>query len=202
MMRMSALSVLLGGLIAWSAGPAAAETLLFPVDPVHSEVGFKVRHLAGRTPGHFNEFSGEIRLDPDSIEKTLAVTGTVKAASIDTGNEKRDNHLRSPDFFDVETYPEMTFVSRSVKKSGDGLQMVAELTMRGVTKEVVFDVEYNGVMTNPWTGTPVTGLSIEGTVNRKDFGIVWNQTLDAGGLLLGDEVKVEVQLEGTVSPEG
>jgi len=193
--------LLLGGVLVAATDSARAEIRDFSIDPVHSEVGFQVRHLTGRVPGHFNEFAGTVRLDPENVAKTLDVTGTVQVASVDTGNEKRDNHLRTADFFDVEQHPEMTLVTRSVEGEGDDLRLVADLTIRGITKPVAFDVDYNGAMTNPFTGTPVTGLTLEGVVNRKDFDIVWNKALDAGGFLLGDDVRIEIHLEATHMPE-
>jgi polyisoprenoid-binding protein YceI len=187
---------------ALSAQSATAEVHQFSVDSVHSQVGFRVRHLAGKTPGHFNEFEGTVWLDPENVEGTLKIEGIIKATSIDTSNEKRDGHLRSADFFDVENHPEIRFVSKSVRKQGEDLLMVADLTIRGATHEVKLEVDLGGVMTNPFTNTPTTGVGLEGKVNRKDFGIVWNKTLDAGGLLLGEEVELEVQLEATSMPEG
>jgi polyisoprenoid-binding protein YceI len=163
-------------------------------------VGFKIRHLMGKTPGSFGDFSGTVTLDPENVASTLAVQGTVATASIDTNNEKRDNHLRSADFFDAEKNPEITFVSKSVKQDGDRMLVLADLTIHGVTQEVQMEAEFAGVMTNPFTGTPTIGLDLAGTVDRKEFGIVWNKTLDAGGLMLGDEVQIEVHLEATVPP--
>jgi polyisoprenoid-binding protein YceI len=200
MTRKPTLSLAVAAIAAF-AQVATAEVHQFSVDPVHSQVGFKVRHLAGKTPGHFNEFEGSIWLDPEKVESTLKIEGTVKAASVDTNNEKRDGHLRSADFFDVENQPEIRFASKSVRKQGDDLILVADLTIRGVKKEVELAVDLGGVMTNPFTQTPTTGVGLEGKINRKDFGIEWNKTLDAGGLLLGDEVELQIQLEATSMPE-
>jgi polyisoprenoid-binding protein YceI len=172
----------------------------FSVDPVHSQVGFKIRHLMGKTPGSFGEFSGTVTVDPENVASTLKVHGTVMTASIDTNNEKRDNHLRSADFFDAENHPEITFATKSVAEKNDKLVVVGDLTMHGVTKEVRLRGNFAGVMTNPFTGTPTIGLDLAGEVDRKEFGIVWNKTLDAGGLMLGDEVTIEVHLEATVPP--
>jgi polyisoprenoid-binding protein YceI len=189
--------VLLAGLALWS-GSAAAEVHQFQVDPVHSEVGFKVRHLLAKTPGRFNDFEGRVWMDPEKVEETLKIEGTVQTASVYTANEDRDKHLRSPDFFDVEKHPQMTLVTKSVSKDGDAYRVLADVTMLGVTREVELVVDVAGVMTNPFSGTPTTGLEIEGTVNRKDFGMVWNKALDAGGFILGDDVELEIQLEATV----
>jgi len=181
---------------------AIAEVHHFKVDPSHSEVGFKIRHLVSKVPGRFDEFSGAVSLDPDNVGKTLEFTGTVMTASIDTNNADRDGHLRSPDFFEVEAYPEMTIVSKSVKKTDDDeFDVKAELTMRGVTKTVELEVEFSGTTTNPFTGTPTIGLEIKGEIDRKDFGMIWNKSLDAGGVVLSDEVKFEINIEATV-PKG
>jgi polyisoprenoid-binding protein YceI len=197
---MKLLSLVAG--VALLAQPALvqAETHQIPVDPVHSQVGFSIRHLVSKVPGHFDEFSGTITIDPANVASTLKIEGTVQAASINTRNEKRDGHLRSEDFFAVEKYPEITFVSKSVTKDGDDYEISGDLTMRGVTKRVVLEAEYGGVATNPFTGTPTVGLSLEGEVNRKDFGIEWNKTLDAGGVMLGDEVDIRIEIEATVPP--
>jgi polyisoprenoid-binding protein YceI len=193
-----ALATLSVALMLPSLSFAAAQT--FEIDNVHSHVGFKVRHLVANTPGQFNDYTGTVQLDPAAIEKTLKFTGTVQTTSVNTENEKRDGHLRSVDFFDVETHPEMTLVSKSVTKDGDGYKVLADLTLRGVTKEVPLRVTV-ATGKNPWSGTNMAGLEISGVVNRKDFGMEWNKTLDAGGLLLGDEVKLDIQLETSVPAE-
>jgi polyisoprenoid-binding protein YceI len=185
-------------LAAFLVSDARAKTHEFAVDPVHSQVGFKIRHLMGKTPGSFGDFSGTVTVDPENVASTLAVRGTVATVSIDTNNDKRDNHLRSADFFDAESHPEIAFASKSVQQDGDRLIVLGDLTMHGVTKEVQLEGDFAGVMTNPFTGTPTIGLDLTGTVDRKEFGIVWNKTLDAGGLMLGDEVWIEVHLEATV----
>lgn len=179
---------------------AGAEVYRFSVDPGHSQVGFKVRHLVAKVAGQFDDFSGSVRLDPENVG-TLTVEGTVRTASITTNNEKRDIDLRGPDFFDVESFPEMTLATKGVEVDGEDITLLADVTLRGVTKEVEFDVEFGGVMTSPFTGTPTTGIGLDGTLNRKDFGMVWNKTLDAGGVVLGEDVHIQVQLEATVPPE-
>ena len=181
---------------------AAAEVHEFTVDPSHSQVGFKIRHLVAKVPGSFQTFSGMVWMDPENIEGTLKLEGKVETASVYTANEDRDNHLRSPDFFNVEKHPEMTLVSKSVKKQDDDEYLVtADFTMLGVTKEIELEVEYGGVTPNPFTGTPTTGLEIEAEIDRKEYGMVWNKALDAGGVVLGDEVKMQIQLEATVMVE-
>ncbi|HMB69928.1 MAG TPA: YceI family protein [bacterium] len=182
-------------------GLASADTQTFDVDPVHSQVGFKVRHLVARVPGHFGDFNGTISLDPDDVAGTLSVEATVQTASVDTGNDDRDKHLRSEDFFHAEEHPEITFVSKSVEDQGDNVYTVTgDLSMRGVTKSVTLQAEYFGTEKNPFTGTPTAGMDLTGKVNRQDFGIQWNKTLDSGGLILGDTVLIEVHVEATVPP--
>jgi polyisoprenoid-binding protein YceI len=181
--------------------PAAAEVIHYPVDPVHSQVGFTVRHLVATVPGQFNEFSGDVWADPADVAGTLKVKGTVKAASIDTNNEKRDGHLSSPDFFDVEKHPELTFVSKAVKKKGEGYVVTGDLTMRGVTKTVDFDAVVHGFATHPATNTPMTALEMTTTVNRLDYGIKWNKTFDKGAVLVSNEVTITIRLEAVVPPK-
>jgi len=194
--------LLVAGLALLVPALALGEVHQFNVDPNHSEVGFKVRHLVANVPGRFDEFSGVVWFDPDNIAKTLKFSGTVVTASIDTNNADRDGHLQSADFFEVDAYPEMTIESKSVKKTDDDeFEVQAELTLRGVTKTVELEVEYNGIITNPFTGTPTTGLEITGKINRKDFGMIWNKALDAGGVVLSDEVKFEINIEATVPKE-
>jgi polyisoprenoid-binding protein YceI len=201
MNRKHVLPLLLFLAAALAATSAGAEVHHFTVDPNHSQVGFKVRHLLANVPGRFDDFSGSVWFDPEDIAGTLKIEGTVQTVSIDTDNEKRDNHLRSADFFECEMYPEMMLVSKDAKQKGDSYVVVADLTIRDVTKEVKLHVDVSGVMTSPFTGTPTTGMEIQGTVNRKDFGMIWNKALDAGGFVLGDEVNLQIQLEATQMPE-
>ena len=181
--------------------PAVAEVVHYPVDPVHSEVGFTVRHILSNVPGRFNEFTGDVWADPNAIENTLKITGTVKAASIDTNQEKRDGDLASPNFFDVAKYPELKFQSKAVKKKGDGYVVTGDLTMRGVTKPVDFDVVIHGFATHPFTNTPMTALDMTAKVDRRDFGMNWNKVLDKGALLVGNDVTITVRLEAVVPPK-
>jgi len=173
-------------------GAATAET--WEIDPVHSTVGFKVRHFFAKQAGEFNDFSGTIEFDPAKPEQT-AVNATIQAASIDTDNENRDNHLRSADFFDVENHPTITFQSTSVEKKGEGeYAMTGDLTIHGVTKSVTVPVEFHGSGPDAWGGTRA-GFSAELTVDRKDYEITWNNVLDAGGTVLGDDVTIMLEIE-------
>lgn len=183
-----------------AAIPASAETLVFPIDSVHSQVGFEVRHILSTVPGRFDSFEGTIKVDPENVEDTLRISGTVQVASVNTNNEKRDGHLRSPDFFDVENHPEMTFESKKVRKKGDKYVVTGDLTMRGVTKTVDWDVVIHGFVENPFTKTPMTALDMEGVINRQDFGVSFSKTLETGALLVGNDVTMKVRLEATVAP--
>lgn len=183
------------GLAALALGAAAQEKpATYAIDPAHSSVTFRVRHLLTKVDGRFGEFTGTVTGDPKKPE-TASVAFTIKAASIDTRVEKRDAHLRSADFFDAEKYPEITFKStRITSKGGDAYDVAGVLTMHGVSKEVVLPVSFLGEIKDPW-GKTRAGFSLALTLNRKDFGINWNKTLDQGGLMLGDDVDVTIDLE-------
>ena len=170
------------------------------VDASHSNVTFQIRHLVSKVTGNFKEFEGEFNFDEKAIDKTTA-TFSVKTASIDTNSAKRDEHLRSPDFFDVQKFDKMTFKSTVIKKGGaKKFKMTGDLTLHGVTKAVTFDVEYNGASVDPW-GNQRRGFTATSQINRKDFGIVWNKNLDAGGVMLGDDVKISIEIEGVEKKE-
>jgi len=174
------------------AGIAAAGT--YTIDPVHSDVSFKVRHLVSKTSGQFTTFDGTIVADFENLDAS-SVVFTIKVTSIDTKNEDRDNHLRSGDFFDAETYPEITFTSSKITKSGaQSFAVTGTLTMHGVSKTVTLPVIFLGEIKGPRGGT-VAGFEIETTLDRKEYGIVWNKTLDAGGMILGDEIDITINLE-------
>ena len=173
-------------------GSARAEE--FQVDSVHSSVGFAIRHLVSEVDGKFKDFDGTFSFDQKNPEKSK-VKATIKATSISTENEKRDNHLRSGDFFDVAKFPELTFVSKEVKKTGEGnYTMTGDLTMHGVTKPATFDVKFMGLAKGP-DGKLRAGFKATGKVNRKDYGIIWNKTLDSGGLMLGEDVDITIRVE-------
>ena len=175
-----------------AALPIQAET--FAIDASHSEVGFQVRHLVSQTRGRFNDFAGTIDLDPKNLANS-SVDFKIKATSIDTNVADRDKHLRGADFFDVEKYPEITFKSKSIKKAtGDTYNVLGTLTMHGVSKDITLPVTYLGQAKDPW-GNTRAGFEAATTLNRKDFGIIWNQALDAGGAVLGDDVKININLE-------
>ncbi len=163
----------------------------YTVDRSHTTVGFTVRHLViNKVRGKFNEFSGTIVYDEKDITKS-SLQGTIKAASIDTDHEKRDKHLRSPDFFDAAGYPEITFKSKIMEKDGDGLVLVGDLTMRGTTKEIRIPFEITGKIKDPWGKTRI-GFEALLRINRQEFGISYSKTMDNGGLIVGNRVNIEL----------
>lgn len=171
------------------------------VDPSHSLVEFSVRHMMFATvKGRFGGVDGVIKGDPNDLSNAV-FEATIDAASIDTREEQRDNHLRSADFFDVEKFPNLTFRSTQVTKTGDNTYQVAgELTIRDVTKPVTLDVEFTGQGKDPW-GNQRIGLSAKGSINRKDYGLTWNAPLEAGGFLVGDKVDITIEVEAVGQAE-
>lgn len=166
----------------------------FVLDHAHSSIDFSVRHMViTNVKGFFGQFDAELMYDDADITKS-SVKVTIQAASINTNNENRDNHLKSPDFFDAEKYPEITFTSTKIEKVGEDIIMHGDLTMRGVTKQVSFPFVINGPITDPW-GKVRFGAEGGLTVNRQDYGVSWNKVLDTGGLTAGNDVKVNLQIE-------
>jgi polyisoprenoid-binding protein YceI len=164
------------------------------VDPEHSTVEFRVAHmLVSKTTGHFTEYQGFIDMDAEA-GTVKAIEATIKTASVNTNHEKRDAHLRNADFFNVEKYPTMTYRMKQYQKTADGYQAVGELTLRGVTKDITLTGNFNGVAKDPG-GNLRAGFNGEGQLNRKDFGMVWSKTLDGGGLIVGDEVLIKLDIE-------
>jgi polyisoprenoid-binding protein YceI len=144
--------------------------------------------------GEFTDYSANILFDENDVTKS-SIEGSIKVASINTGNEKRDNHLRSSDFFDAENHPEITFKSRSIVKDGDDYAMLGSLTIRGVTRDVQIPFHIVGTLLDPW-GNKRLGLEAELTINRQDYGVSWNKALDNGGVVVSDDVKIELIFEG------
>ena len=172
----------------------AAPVRTFSIDKTHSEIAFQVRHLVTRVRGHFTDFTGAIQFDAERPENSSASI-SINTGSIDTGTPDRDAHLRSDDFFAVDTFPAVTFSSSRVTKNGnDGFEVVGTLTIRGIAKEVTLPVTYLGAAKDPW-GNARVGFETEITINRKDFGLVWNAALETGGFLVGDEVKISVSAQ-------
>lgn len=166
----------------------------YAIDASHADVSFQVRHLVSQVSGRFNAFEGSVRIDRERPEAS-SVEFTIQSESIDTSNEKRDEHLRSADFFDVASHPSITFKSTSMKAvGGERYEVTGDFTMHGVTKSITLPVEVLGEMKDPW-GHQRIGFQISATINRKDYGISFNKVLDQGGLMLGEDVKVSVNLE-------
>lgn len=180
------------------AAPSIAAPKTLKLDPAHTVVGFSVRHFFSKVPGRFNQFEGTIQLDEKDWAAS-SVEATIQSASIYTNNEKRDGHLKSADFFDVEKFPTLTFKSTNVTPGADNtLQVAGDLTIHGVTKPVVLDVSFlgSGPVSIGGRGTMErAGFEATTKVDRKDFGIVWNRTLDQGGTMLGDDVTINIQVE-------
>ena len=170
-------------------------TTKWSIDPTHSEIGFKVKHMMfTNVSGKFGTYDATITTDGDNFENA-AIEFSADIASVDTANADRDGHLRSGDFFDAENHPKLTFKASSFKKINDEkYEITGDLNIRGVAKTVVFPVEYSGILTDPWGNTKV-GLSIEGKINRKDWGLNWYSPLETGGVLVGEEVKLNIQLQ-------
>ena len=179
-------------------GVAAAATETYKVDPVHSRISFVVTHLmVSEVEGNFKDFSGEIQFDEKEL-KNSSVSVSIKSASINTENEKRDGHLNSPDFFDTAKFPDITFKSEKILSKGDGYLAVGPLTMRGVTKEVQIPFKVKGpVQLGPTKKLGVTGSL---TINRQDYGVSWSKSLDTGGVAVSDEVTINLKIEAGTEP--
>lgn len=198
--RISAAS-LLGLLSALTAGSAIAAQ--YAIDPAHSSVGFAINHLViAEVEGRFNEFQGSFTYDP-AKPGASSVEAVIQAASIDTNEPKRDTHLRSEEFFHAEKFPTLTFKSSKVDTSKDGKsgKIHGVLTLHGVSKNVVLDTIYKGSMKDPW-GNERTVFEASTKINRKDFGLTWNKTLETGGLLVGETVTIVLKIQGIPVKQG
>jgi polyisoprenoid-binding protein YceI len=166
----------------------------YALDASHSEVGFAVRHLmVSKVRGRFSDVSATIEIADDPLESSVSVT--IGTASVDTRDEQRDGHLRSDDFFSVESYPTMTYVSRAVRAAGKGRYVVeGDLTIKGVTQPVPLQLSFEGAATDPWGGTRL-GFSASAELDREAFGLTWNQALEAGGVVVGKKVAIEIEAE-------
>ena len=163
------------------------------VDSSHSTVGFVVRHLmVSKVRGHFGTFTGALTIADDPLASS--VEASAETASITTGDDTRDNHLRSADFFDVENFPAISFSSTGIDRRGDDYVLHADLTIKGVTKSVDFQLEFDGVAADPWGGTRA-GFSAETEINRKDWGLGWNVAIEAGGVVVSEKVKIQLEVE-------
>lgn len=195
---LGASTLLLGSLL--FAVPVLAAPQAYEIDPVHSRVEFTIRHMFSKVTGDFGAFKGIVKYDP-AAPATSSVTVEIDASSIDTNNDGRDKHLKSSDFFDVAKYPTLQFVSTKITPGAEGkLTVEGMLTMHGVTKPVVIDAAFLGAGPD-LRGTIRAGFEGSTKVDRKDYGIVWNKTLDQGGTYLGDDVTINLQIEGVVAKE-
>jgi polyisoprenoid-binding protein YceI len=177
--------------------PSIALASTWEIDSSHSNANFSVRHMmVTNVKGSFDKVTGTINLDDKDITKST-VNATIDASTINTGEPKRDGHLKSPDFFDVEKHKTITFKSKKVEKAGESkLKVTGDLTLHGVTKEVTLDVEGpTAEFKNPFSGSPTRGFSATTKINRKDFGLGWNKALETGGVMVGEEVAIDLNLE-------
>ena len=169
-------------------------TTRWAIDPTHSSVGFKVKHMMfTNVKGNFEKYEATIISEEDDFTNAT-IEFSADIDSINTNNADRDTHLKSGDFFDAENHPKLTFKASSFTKSGDDYEIAGDLSMRGVTKFVKFPAEFSGLMTDPW-GNTKAGLNISGKINRKDWGLNWNSALETGGVLVSEEVKLEIELQ-------
>lgn len=174
------------------------EKAIYAVDPAHTTVEFIVRHLMiTKVRGRFAAFDGQVEVAPGS-DLPISITATIDASSIDTREEQRDAHLRSADFFEVEKFPHLIFESTRIHGTPDDFKIDGKLTIRGITREVKLTGSFEGRATDPWGGLRI-GYAAHGTINRKDFGLAWNAALETGGVVVGDEVRIELNVEAVLA---
>lgn len=168
---------------------------IWTIDTAHSEIGFKIKHLVISTvSGKFSSFEGKLEGEPADLKKAK-ISFTADIDSIHTGNEQRDGHLKSADFFDAAKYPRLSFVSTKIEhKDESGYKLTGDLTIKGVTKPVTLNVEFGGIQNN-FYGQTVSGFEITGKINRHEFGLTWNAVTEAGGIVVSDEVKLAINTE-------
>jgi polyisoprenoid-binding protein YceI len=188
------IAIVLLGLVVLLPAAVRAESAHWNVDPEHSTIEFRVAHMVvSKTAGRFMDYNGFVEMDTEA-GTFKAIEATIKTASVNTNHEKRDAHLRNPDFFDVEKFPTMTYKMKSYKKTAGGYSAVGDLTLHGVTKEIVLTGNFNGVTNDP-VGKTRAGFNAEGKLSRKDFGMVWSKALDSGGLVVGNDVYLHLDIE-------
>lgn len=173
-------------------------TRTWEIDPAHTQVAFEVKHMMfAKVRGHFDALEGTLQYDPDGDLEDAAVEVKIDAASINTGQSDRDDHLRSADFLDVEGHPDITFESTSIRDgAGNGFTIVGDLTIRGTTREVELEAELAGRGTDPW-GSERVAFSATTTIDRREFGLTWNQALETGGILVGEKLKISLDVQAT-----
>lgn len=171
------------------------ENSTWAIDPTHSEIGFKVKHMMfTNVSGKFNQFEATIETQGDAFESSK-INFSTDVNSVDTSNTDRDNHLKSADFFDADNFAKLTFASTGIEKVSDSEYKISgDLTIREVTKNITFEAEYSGLMKDPWGNTKI-GLSLNGKINRKDFGLTWNAALETGGVLVGEDIKLVAEVQ-------
>lgn len=168
---------------------------LWKVDATHSNVGFSVRHMmVSNVKGNFTGIEGTVEGDPNNLAEAK-INFKIDVNTINTNNEDRDNHLRSADFFEVEKYPEITFVSTKIVETGsDEFEVIGDMTVKGITKEAMFKINKVGSATNPW-GVAVIGFEGETKISRKEYGLTWNQLLETGSVMVGDDIKINIEIQ-------
>lgn len=167
---------------------------IWAIDPTHSEIGFKAKHMMfTNVSGKFTHFEATIETEDDDFE-TSKISFSADVNSIDTANTDRDNHLKGADFFDAANFATVSFKSSAIHKTSEGYQISGDLTIKGVTKSITLQSEYSGYMKDPWGNTKI-GLSLTGTINRKDFGLTWNAALETGGVLVSEEIKLASEVQ-------
>lgn len=194
---MKSRSVLLAALILAPVFPAAsgAQATAWTIDPVHSELTFRIRHYVTKVRGTFAKWQGSVTADPKNLAAG-SVDVTIDAKSIDTNNEQRDGHLRSNDFFATDSFPSLTFKSNKVEVKGSDLKIYGDLTIRGITKPVVLSGSFGGV-TKGMQGEERMGFEASTKINRLDHKVSWNRAVEGGGIMLGDEVEINITIEAT-----
>lgn len=172
----------------------------YQIDPAHSRLGFVARHaMVTKVRGHFADFSGSLYLDEDDPSRSTAEV-TVQMRSVETGQPQRDDHLRTSDFFDVEQHPTMSFKSTRAERSGeDNYRLTGDLTLKGVTRPVTLDIEYTGLVRDPF-GNDRAGFEGRATINRKDWGLTWNVAMEAGGFMVSDKITLELDIAAVRTP--
>jgi len=182
------------GVLAWFPPAVHAEPARWNLDPEHSTIEFRITHMVvSKTTGQFTDYAGYIDMDAEDGTVT-AIEATIKAESVNTNHIKRDTHLRNAEFLDVKLYPTITYKMKNYKRTSEGFTAIGDLTLHGVTKEVLLTGRYNGSTKDPW-GNQKAGFSISGKINRKEWGLNWNAALEAGGVMVSDEVRIQAEVQ-------